>query len=155
MIFCVGTSQSQRAFATHRPLASRLFTILAPRAPSSISVVLSWLLILERGRRDHQKQETRGTPRPQPRPAHQEWADSDDAYTAQCKGVKGFPSKYENGLCSSNNSRQSSCPGHEEESVVRVRNTQSLYPLHPVFGPPIYFQIPSYSARPYACQRSH
>lgn len=31
---------------THRPLASRLFTILAPRAPSSISVVLSWLLIL-------------------------------------------------------------------------------------------------------------
>lgn len=39
-----------RGLGTHRPLASRLFTILAPRAPSSISVVLSWLLILEWGR---------------------------------------------------------------------------------------------------------
>lgn len=40
--------------ATHRPLASRLFTVLAPRAPSSISVVLSWLLIL--GKREGQQE---------------------------------------------------------------------------------------------------
>lgn len=35
-------------------------------------------------------------------------------YTAQCNGVKGFPSRYANGLCSSNNSRQSSCPVRRE-----------------------------------------
>lgn len=42
-------------------------------------------------------------------------------YTAQCNGVKGFPSRYANGLCSSNNSRQSSCPvrreGHKHTSA--------------------------------------
>lgn len=38
----------------------------------------------------------------------------DTTYTAQCNGVKGFPSRYANGLCSSNNSRQSSCPGRRE-----------------------------------------
>lgn len=38
----------------------------------------------------------------------------DATYTAQCNGVKGFPSRYANGLCSSNNSRQSSCPVRRE-----------------------------------------
>ena len=38
-------------------------------------------------------------------------------YTAQCNGVKGFPSRYANGLCSSNNSRQSSCPSKVKKKI--------------------------------------
>lgn len=47
-------------------------------------------------------------------------------YTAQCKGVKGFPSRYENGLCSSSNSRQSSCPEQKKARAAGWRGTMAV-----------------------------
>lgn len=67
-------------------------------------------------------------------------------YTAQCNGVKGFPSRYANGLCSSNNSRQSSCP---RKVIKEERGKYSEYHLFKLLRktkrslhPPSHFPSP-------------
>lgn len=87
-------------------------------------------------------------------------AAEEKTYTAQCKGVKGFPSRYENGLCSSNNSRQSSCPEYKEKSMAMEEMAGFLYLSCAVPEPSSHFQILSYNpsfssphAHPCICQR--
>lgn len=53
-----------------------------------------------------------------------------ETYTAQCNGVKGFPSRYANGLCSSNSSRQSSCPRKDIEEEREKRSEHHLSSLN-------------------------
>ena len=116
-------------------------------------MVLSWLLILgeEEGSAGGARGNRRSVLCPHHRPLGGAGAE-EGTYTAQCKGVKGFPSRYENGLCSSNNSRQSSCPEDEEGRVVMERNNTTtpfiglshlslFFFLLPSLDTPFYFQI--------------
>lgn len=106
------------------------------------------VLVINSGGRGRVSKRGRGNGPPVLSPGHRPLSGAavqEGTYTAQCKGVKGFPSRYENGLCSSNNSRQSSCPGYEEGRVVMERNDNEVPSICPVpsLNTPFYFQIQS------------